>query len=53
MIHTLWMEMDFNERIARNSEDTVCVVDDFLSDLVNTLKTKKDADDNYTIEIYN
>ena len=51
VIHTLWMEMDSNERIAGNSESTVGATDDFLSGLVDVLNTKKDIDDNYTIEI--
>lgn len=51
VIHTLWMEMDSDERIAGDSEYTVGVVDDFLSGLVDALETKKDIDDNYTIEI--
>ena len=53
IIHTLWMEMESDEHIAGDSEYTVGVADDFLSVLVNALKTKKDIDDNYTIEIYN
>lgn len=53
VIHTLWNEMESNDYIAACSEYTVGVVDDFLSDLVNALKAKKDIDDNYTIEIYN
>lgn len=53
IIHALWSEMESNEYVAANSEYTVGVVDDFLFDLVDALKTKKDVDDNYTIEIYN
>lgn len=52
VIHTLWSDMESNEYIAASSEYTVGVVDDFLFGLVNALKTKKDIDDNYTIEIY-
>lgn len=50
-IHTLWSEMASTETIAGNSEYTVGEVDDFLTDLIDSLATNKDADENYTIAL--